>query len=211
MRSFILAGLLAAGSAHALSDSSPFLLFSTAEYVISLCPSVPLSFCPIIESERASHLRDSAPIGVSFVLLMPASPHRFPSAHQPSQLQTSSRVLSAAKDILSQCPTTNYLLVSQANAHASDLDGPEGCGVHRIRSAVTGDDVRGRYTVAEVVNSASGNMTFEGFSEHIKKSCLEKGSQEANVRQLSLTPLPASRDCKARAETMDDNGTSGRD
>lgn len=31
MRASILAGLLAAGTAHAFSDSSPFLLFSTAE------------------------------------------------------------------------------------------------------------------------------------------------------------------------------------
>ncbi|EFX05738.1 hypothetical protein CMQ_3807 [Grosmannia clavigera kw1407] len=160
MRSSIFASLLAAGSAHAFSDSSPFLLFSTA---------------------------------------------KFPSAHQPSQLQTSSSVLSAAKDILSLCPTTNYLLVSQANAHASDLDGPEECGVHRIRSAVTSDAVQGRYTVAEVVNAAVGNMSFDSFSDHIKKSCLGKGAREAIIRQLSLTPLPTSRRCKDRVETMDDN------
>ena len=33
MRASIFAGLLAAGSAHAFTDSSPFVMFSSAEYV----------------------------------------------------------------------------------------------------------------------------------------------------------------------------------
>lgn len=132
--------------------------------------------------------------------------HRFASAQPAAQLQTSADVVSTAKDILSQCPTTKYLVVAQPNVHATDLDGPEGCGVHRIRSAVTSDAVHGRYTVAEVVSTAQGNMSFEGFAAHIQVSCAAKGVEDVNVRGLTLASLPATPDCHARAEAMDDNG-----
>ncbi|OAA58969.1 hypothetical protein SPI_06171 [Niveomyces insectorum RCEF 264] len=164
MRVSMLAGLLAAGYAHAFSDSSPFLLFSTSE---------------------------------------------FPSEYRnPSQLQTAARVVSTATTILGRCPTTKYLLVAQPNIHVTDLYGPPHCEAHRLRRALEKDDVRGRYTVAEVVTAGgieANNMTFAYFANQIVASCLAQGVQDVNVKELPLPALPAAQSCAERVEAMGDN------
>ncbi|KAL1897318.1 hypothetical protein Sste5346_004054 [Sporothrix stenoceras] len=157
MRASILAGLLAVGTAHAFSDSSPFLLFSTAD--------------------------------------LPVEPS--------SQFQTSARVLASAKALLADCPTTKYLLVSQPNAHASDLYSPPSCEAHRLRRALSSNEVKGRFTVSEVVAPAdkSNNLTLDAFSSHIKASC----GADVTVNELSLPALPLAPTCQERAEALGDN------
>ncbi|ERS98635.1 uncharacterized protein SPSK_06487 [Sporothrix schenckii 1099-18] len=157
MRVSVVAGLLAAGTAHAFSDSTPFLLFSTAELPVE----------PFI-----------------------------------SQLQTSARVLGSAKSLLADCPTKNYLLVSQPNAHASDLYSPPDCEAHRLRRTLAGSDIRGRFTVSEVVAPAdqSNNLTTDAFRSHIHDAC-----PEARIIEVDLPALPLAPTCEERAEAMGDN------
>lgn len=121
-----------------------------------------------------------------------------------SQLQTSARVFASAKSLLADCPTTKYLLVSQPNAHASDLYAPPACEAHRLRRALSSSAVKSRFSVSEVVAPAykSNNLTLDAFSAHIKASC---GAADVSVSELSLPALPLAPTCQERAEAMGDN------
>jgi hypothetical protein len=82
------------------------------------------------------------------------------------------------------------------------LYSPPACEAHRLRRALAGSNVRGRFTVSEVVAPASesNNLTLDAFSSHIKASCAE-----ASVSELALPALPLASTCQERAEAMGDN------
>lgn len=66
--------------------------------------------------------------------------------------------------------------------------------------AVAGDEIRGQFSVAEVVGRVSG----ESLAERIKAACLAEG-KPANVEEARLADLPGLGDEK-RKEVLADNG-----
>jgi len=155
MRPSLAAGLLAAPSVQAFSDSSPFVLFSTARLAVP---------------------------------------------PKQDQLQTSSRVLSSVQELLSSCPTNQYLLVSQPNIHARDLRGPSGCRSPNLCRALENGKTQSRFDIAEVM----GSLSFGDFSDYIRASCMAQG-RRATVEEHQLRSLPSSGVGAKRAEVLADN------
>ncbi|WYZ38929.1 hypothetical protein EsH8_III_000843 [Colletotrichum jinshuiense] len=124
------------------------------------------------------------------------------SSSNPAQLQTESQVLKSVQDLLSSCPTDRYLLVSQPNVNAADIRGPDGndCKATNLCSAISGNGVRGVYSVAEVV----GEVAVDKLAEYIKTACADKGKAETvRIEQTKLAPL--GRDVHERASTLAEN------
>ncbi|OTB05806.1 hypothetical protein M426DRAFT_319488 [Hypoxylon sp. CI-4A] len=123
-------------SAHAFSDSSPFIMFSTA------------------------------------------------GLEQPTitdQLQTNIRVEVTLQKLLESCPTERYLIVSQPNLNAGDLN-VKG-SVPNLRRSL--QKAQTQYTVAEVV----GQLDSKEISAYIQESC--QGKVNPFIDTLDLAPLPA--------------------
>ncbi|KAI6383587.1 hypothetical protein MCOR25_000040 [Pyricularia grisea] len=158
MRLSIGASFLAFASAHAFSDSSPFVFLSTAQIAR-------------------------------------------PSTASTAQLQSSSQVLSTAKSMLESCPTERYLLISQPNAHASDLrcaaDHP---GCRKAPNLVRYASSDSPLSVAEVF----GSLSFGDFADHIKASCMQLG-KTAHVVEHTLKELPTSKGPVERAAALEEN------
>ncbi|KAL2176363.1 BIG/ATPase V1 complex, subunit S1 [Thermothelomyces heterothallicus CBS 202.75] len=152
------AALLACTVPHvqAFSDSSPFILFSTAKL-------------------------------------------RTPSS--TPQLQTASQVFTTAKSLLSSCPSSRYVLVSQPNLHAADIrDGSSGgsrsCRLPNLCRAVESDENNSNWDVAEVIGQLSG----KALEEYINDAC-EGRKQDVSVQRFELRHLPA-----ASARDSEHNG-----
>ncbi|KZL82035.1 er protein big1 [Colletotrichum incanum] len=147
------AGLMAfCASAQAFTDSSPFVMLSTAKFAQS----------------------------------------------NPTQLQTESQVVKSVQELLSSCPTDRYLLVAQPNVNAADIRGPDGgdCKAPNLCRAIAGSDIRGVYSVAEVV----GEVPMGALADYIKTACAGK---TVEIEQTRLAPL--GRDTRERASTLADN------
>lgn len=113
---------------------------------------------------------------------------RIPQASNPNQIQTSSDVIKFTKNVLSECPTDRYLIVTQPGINAADLDHRD-CAMPHFCKAVDDSRLMGKYTVAEVV----GDVTNAELDEHIKLSCNKKG-KTASVQSVRLGSLaPANR------------------
>ncbi|TKW59196.1 hypothetical protein CTA1_2009 [Colletotrichum tanaceti] len=147
------AGLMAfCVSAQAFTDSSPFVMLSTAKFAQS----------------------------------------------NSAQLQTEAQIVKSVEDLLSSCPTDRYLLVAQPNVNAADIRGPDGgnCKALNLCSAIAGSDIRGVYSVAEVV----GEVPISKLSDYITKACAGK---TVEIEQTRFAPL--GRDPHERATTLADN------
>ncbi|KAK0652222.1 BIG/ATPase V1 complex, subunit S1 [Cercophora newfieldiana] len=151
------ATLLACTAAvQAFSDSSPFILFSTAKLV---------------------------------------------SSPNDAQLQTSTKVIAAAQEILSSCPTQHYIFVSQPNIHAADIrDRSSGCRLPNLCSAMASKTIRGRFDVAEVI----GQVSSKPLAEYVLEACTKKGVV-AQVDRVELAHLPSLKETAKRAEILGDN------
>lgn len=89
------------------------------------------------------------------------------------------------KNVLSECPTDRYLIVTQPGVNAADLDSRD-CALPHFCKAVDDSRVNGKYTVAEVI----GDVTNAQLDEYIKLSCNKKGKAASvdSVRLGSLAP-----------------------
>ncbi|KAK3327501.1 BIG/ATPase V1 complex, subunit S1 [Cercophora scortea] len=157
MQLSIATALLACTAVRAFSDSSPFVLFSTAE----LAPTP-----------------------------------------NDAQLQTSVQAIASAKEALSSCPTTRYIIVSQPNVHAADLrdSSGAGCNMHNLCRAIASDSVKGRFSVAEVI----GQISSEPMKQFLTTNCKEKG-KTAIIERVELRHLPPVKEESKRAEILADN------
>lgn len=99
-------------------------------------------------------------------------------------------MLGLTRDFLAGCPTERYLVVDQPGVNAADLFRPnnEGCSMAHLCETLEHTDIRGKYTVSEVV----GDLSNAGLSSYIKHACAKKG-QEVRVDELDLAS-PSSED-----------------
>lgn len=139
-------------------------------------------------------------------MLTSSTPRLSIPAGETSQLQSTSRALHTTHDILASCPTSRYVLISQPNAHASDLRNPQSGVCHSVNlcSAVDGKAVQGRYDVAEVIGD---DISLDGLSSYIKATCAEQGKKDGlTVERHRLEALPSQKG-EARAIKLAENGT----
>ncbi|KAF7545278.1 hypothetical protein G7Z17_g9289 [Cylindrodendrum hubeiense] len=126
---------------------------------------------------------DSSPL----ILL---STSAFPGASTPNQIQTSSGAIADAKAILSACPSSRYLFVSQPGINSVELGGSasSGCAMPHLCQAVSDSRIQDKFIVSEVV----GDLTNAGLASFVKTACAQK-NQEITVEELTLPPLTSDR------------------
>jgi hypothetical protein len=108
-----------------------------------------------------------------------------------------------AQDLVADCPTTRYLVVSQPHINAADLTTRDGvCAVPNLCRAMDDARVQTKVTVAEVF----GALSAEDLAGYIRTTCILR-EKEADVRQVTLAALPA----VARADVLADNDYLLRD
>ncbi|KAI0201313.1 ER protein BIG1 [Astrocystis sublimbata] len=137
-------------SAHGFSDSSPFLLFSTAK----------------LSQDSISQ----------------------------DQLQSSTKVIEATKQLLASCPTNHYLLVSQPNLNAAHLASK--AAVPELSDSL--GRAASRYSVAEV----AGEFDLRSIAAYIRDTCELPRSA---VDLIELSPVPSSAAESAKTLTKNDN------
>ncbi|EFY97597.1 ER protein BIG1 [Metarhizium robertsii ARSEF 23] len=115
-----------------------------------------------------------------------------------NQIQTSSEVIKFTKNVLDECLTDRYLIVTQPGINAADLTQND-CLMPHVCKTVEASRVKGKYTVAEVI----GDVTEAKFDEYIKLACRKKG-KTAHVKSVQLGSLSPA----ARAQDLASNGTS---
>ena len=139
-----LAALIACTAAvQAFKGTSPFLLFSTIQYVL-LFPWHPL--------------RDTL-----------ANINRLPPSLQDAsvaQVQSSQAVLDTTKQFLSSCPTDIYYIIQQPSVLPSDLS-PS--AVPNLQAVLSSSAVKAKYLVSET--RGLGNDVKEELLAHLRKSC----------------------------------------
>ncbi|KAK4212117.1 BIG/ATPase V1 complex, subunit S1 [Rhypophila decipiens] len=143
----------------AFSDSSPFILLSTAEL-----------------KATANHL---------------------------DQLQTSTQIIEAAKDVLSSCPTEKYLIVSVPNLHAADVRDATDFKMPILKRAMGEKKLHDGLSVAEVV----GQVSTGPLVDYIEATCLKTAGKKVNVELVELKHLPSlgGKDSEKRGEVLGDN------
>lgn len=126
------------------------------------------------------------------------------TANNNLQLQPSSQVIEAAKDVLSGCPTEIYLIASVPNLHAADMRDDAGFKMPALQRAITEKNLREGLSVAEVI----GQISTGPLDDYIEKTCLSKKGKEVKVETVELKHLPSlgSKDAEKREEVLADNG-----
>ncbi|ORY72013.1 BIG/ATPase V1 complex, subunit S1 [Pseudomassariella vexata] len=126
-------------------------------------------------STSAQAFTDSSP----FLMF---STSKFPELSQ-SQLQTSSSVLDSAKKILSSCPSSRYLVITQPNLNAGHLRSSD--AAPKLRQALESTKIDGRFSVAEV----AGSLDIKELTSYIEKACQ---GHNPSVDQVVLETIPTS-------------------
>ncbi|KAJ4327995.1 hypothetical protein N0V84_001525 [Fusarium piperis] len=119
------------------------------------------------------------------------STSEFPDAPSSNQVQTRSQAIEQVNDILSTCPTDNYLLVIHKDVNAADLRRPQ--TVPYLHVEMENKDVQGKFIVPEVVGESVNKREIE---DYISTACSRQGKNVLfkAVELKSLDNDPARRD-----------------
>lgn len=112
------------------------------------------------------------------------------------QLQTSNEVIASAKEILSSCPTRDYVIASQPNVDKTDIH-----KMRNLRDTVTSKGIKGRFIVAEV----AGDLSTHSLEDYVKEACAAKG-KVAGIVKVDLAHLPSSEHKGKREQVLASNG-----
>ncbi|KAF4455227.1 Protein big1 [Fusarium austroafricanum] len=168
MRLQIIASALAlSGSAAAFSDSWPLVMFSTSQY-------------------------DARPV-FSWSSLLNDDDDRFSDAPSNNHIQTRNQALEQVKDLLTSCPTDNYILIAQEGVNAADLRQP-----NNLHEAIARKEVKGKFIVPEVVGES---IDADAIQDYIKTACYE----QAKKVKPHFTFIKASKDEKEVTKKWESN------
>lgn len=118
-----------AATAHAFKGTSPFVLFSTSQYVL-LClyrRALPFEECPRTPTNNTRLTQSLQDASVA-------------------QIQSSEAVLDAAEQFLSSCPTDVYYIIQQPSVLPSDLSQS---AIPNLRAALSSSAIKGKFLVSE--------------------------------------------------------------
>ncbi|KAK3499569.1 BIG/ATPase V1 complex, subunit S1 [Neurospora hispaniola] len=153
-----------------------------------------LSIVTTLLASTAVHaFSDSSP----FVLF---STSKLNTPERYDQLQTSNQVIASAKEILSSCPTRDYVIVSQPNVHAADIRDGSHCKMRSLCDTIASKEIKGRFSVAEVV----GDLSTHSLEDYVKEACAAKG-KVAGIVKVDLTHLPSLEHKDKRAQILASN------
>lgn len=144
----------------------------------------------------AAAFTDSSPF-----LMRSTSKFIMPAEVPSQQIQSTSDVIELARQLLSSCPTTDYLLLAQPNAHAADIRDPV-TGTCHATSLCTNKvaPAASQFGVAEMVGPA---ISPEELRAVIEDACQAK-SKGVRVANIALEALPT--ESGVREEVMRKTG-----
>ncbi|KAH7263904.1 hypothetical protein B0J15DRAFT_463830 [Fusarium solani] len=119
------------------------------------------------------------------------STSEFPDAPSSNQVQTRSQAIEQVNDILSTCPTDNYLLVIHKDVNAADLRRPQ--TMPYLHLEMESKDIHGKFIVPEVVGESINKKDIE---DYVSTACSQQGKDAVfqTVELKSLDNDPERRD-----------------
>ncbi|RSL50573.1 hypothetical protein CEP54_011840 [Fusarium duplospermum] len=111
------------------------------------------------------------------------STSEFPDASSSNQVQTRSQAIEQVNDILSTCPTDNYLLVIHKDVNAADLRRPQ--TMPYLHLEMESKDIHGKFIVPEVVGESINKKEVE---DYITTACSHQG-KDAVFKAIELKSL----------------------
>ncbi|KAF5244965.1 hypothetical protein FAUST_2074 [Fusarium austroamericanum] len=116
-------------------------------------------------SGSASAFSDSWPL-VMF------STSKFSDATSNNQIQTRSQALEQVKDLLTSCPTDNYVLIAQEGANAADIRRTNANS--NLHQAIARKEIQGKFIVSEVVGES---IDADAIQDYIQTACYEQAKK----------------------------------
>lgn len=97
---------------------------------------------------------------------------RFSDAPSSNQLQTRSQALEQVKDLLTSCPTDNYVLIAQEGANAADIRRRD--TKSNLHQAIARKEIQGKFIVPEVIGES---IDADAIQDYIQTACYEQAKK----------------------------------
>ncbi|KAJ4123302.1 hypothetical protein NW768_009836 [Fusarium equiseti] len=94
------------------------------------------------------------------------STSQFSDAPSSNQIQTRSQALEQVKDLLTSCPTDNYVLIAQEGANAADIRRPNAKSY--LHQAIARKEIQGKFIVPEVIGES---IDADAIQDYIQTAC----------------------------------------
>lgn len=113
-----------------------------------------------------------APVSYTSSSLLNDDDDRFSDAPSNNQIQTRSQALEQVKDLLTSCPTDNYVLIAQEGANAADIRRPT--VKSNLHQAIARKEIQGKFIVPEVVGES---IDADAIQDYIQTACYEQAKK----------------------------------
>ncbi|EKJ70409.1 hypothetical protein NXS19_012605 [Fusarium pseudograminearum] len=100
------------------------------------------------------------------------STSKFSDATSNNQIQTRSQALEQVKDLLTSCPTDNYVLIAQEGANAADIRRTNANS--NLHQAIARKEIQGKFIVSEVVGES---IDADAIQDYIQTACYEQAKK----------------------------------
>jgi len=100
------------------------------------------------------------------------STSKFSDATSNNQIQTRSQALEQIKDLLTSCPTDNYVLIAQEGANAADIR--RTYAKSNLHQAIARKEIQGKFIVSEVVGES---IDADAIQDYIQTVCYEQAKK----------------------------------
>ncbi|EWG47790.1 hypothetical protein FVEG_07815 [Fusarium verticillioides 7600] len=100
------------------------------------------------------------------------STSKFSDAPSNNHIQTRSQALEQVQDLLTSCPTDNYVLIAHEGVNAADLRRPN--SMPNLHRAIDRKEIQGKLIVPEVVGES---IDAPAIQDYIKRACYEQAKK----------------------------------
>ncbi|KAM0360751.1 hypothetical protein ACHAO7_004279 [Fusarium culmorum] len=100
------------------------------------------------------------------------STSKFSDATSNNQIQTRSQALEQVKDLLTSCPTDNYVLIAQEGANAADIRRTNANS--NLHQAIARKEIQGKFIVSEVIGES---IDADAIQDYIQTACYEQAKK----------------------------------
>ncbi|KAM0301337.1 hypothetical protein ACHAPM_005563 [Fusarium culmorum] len=100
------------------------------------------------------------------------STSKFSDATSNNQIQTRSQALEQVKDLLTSCPTDNYVLIAQEGANAVDIRRTNANS--NLHQAIARKEIQGKFIVSEVIGES---IDADAIQDYIQTACYEQAKK----------------------------------
>ncbi|KAF5025135.1 hypothetical protein F66182_2775 [Fusarium sp. NRRL 66182] len=94
------------------------------------------------------------------------STSQFSDAPSNNHVQTRDQALEQVKDLLTSCPTDNYVLIAQEGANVADIRQPK--AMPNLHNAIARKEIQGKFIIPEVVGES---IDADAIQDYIQTAC----------------------------------------